>query len=164
MKNKNQTLDPEILAREGNGAVQVDESPDICPPVVTIVGPIKIWWTEWDSERHKAYTEWRDAVRVALVKAGCAVYSPHRAIQGSWNEKLQLINDAAIKASDLIVVLTPPGVPADGTEGEMMVAKDNGVLMHMCPPAGAEGIERLLEVIEKLKIQWLQNIQTGELN
>ena len=96
------TLDPKLLAQEGNGAVQVDESPDVVPPVITLVGPIKIWWSQWDSPLHKKYTEWRDAVRVALVKAGCAVYSPHRAIQGSWNEKLQAINDTAIRSSAII--------------------------------------------------------------
>jgi hypothetical protein len=143
-------LDPTLLAIEGNGAVQVDESPDVCPPIVTLVGPIKVWWSEWDSPRHKVYTEWRDAVRVALVKAGCAVYSPHRAIQGSWNEKLQHINDIAIKVSDLVVVLTPPGVPADGTADEMRVATEHGVTMYMCPPSGPEGIENLILAIENL--------------
>lgn len=144
-------LDPKLLAREGNGAVQVDESPNVCPPVITLVGPIKIWWSQWGSPGHQIYTEWRDAVRVALVHAGCAVYSPHRAIQGSWNEKLQLINDAAIKASDLVVVLTPPDVEANGTAGEMKVAEENGVAMYHCPPDGPDGIARLLEAVEKIK-------------
>src|SRR5208283_4453338 len=45
----------------GNGAVQVDASPEKVPPIVTLVGPIKIWWSEWDSLRHKEYTHWRDA-------------------------------------------------------------------------------------------------------
>lgn len=142
-------IDPEVLAREGNGAVQVDESPDICPLIITLVGPIKIWWSEWDSDRHKKYTEWRDAVRVALVHAGCAVYSPHRAIQGSWNEKLQLINDAAIKASDLVIVLTPPNIEANGTTGEMQVAIDNNVELYHCPPDGPDGIEKLLSYIQQ---------------
>ena len=87
----------DLLAKEGNGAVQVEASPDKVPPIITLVGPIKVWWSEWDSPRHKQYTLWRDAVRVALVKAGVAVYSPHRAIQGRWNEKLQEINNAELK-------------------------------------------------------------------
>ena len=108
----------EMLAREGHGAVQVDESLDRQPPIVFLAGPIKYWWQpgNWDSLLHQDYVRWRDAVRVALVKAGCAVYSPHRAIQGRWNENLQRINDAAIINANVIVVLTPPGVPAEGTD------------------------------------------------
>lgn len=144
-------LDPALLAIEGHGAVQVDESPDHCPPIVCIIGPIKIWWSEWDSPRHQVYVAWRDAVRVALVKAGCAVYSPHRAIQGSWNEKLQLINDAAIQAADLVVVLTPDGVPAEGTQGEMQVATRYNIPMYMCPPDGPDGLKRLIEAVTQIK-------------
>lgn len=141
-------LDPKMLAQEGNGAVQVDESPDHCPLIVTLVGPIKVWWSEWDSPRHQEYTQWRDAVRVALVHAGCAVYSPHRAIQGSWNEKLQYINDRAIEVSDIVIVLTPPGVPADGTAGEIEVARKNKVYIIECPPDGPDTIEKLLGTIK----------------
>lgn len=144
------TLDPKLLAQEGNGAVQVDESPDVVPPVITLVGPIKIWWSQWDSPLHKKYTEWRDAVRVALVKAGCAVYSPHRAIQGSWNEKLQAINDTAIRSSDMIVVLTPDGVEANGTLGEIKVADEAGVKIYYCPPGGEAEIAALVEMAMQL--------------
>lgn len=144
MKSK---YDPELLAREGNGAVQVDESPDHVPPIITLCGPIKAWWSEWDSPRHQVYTAWRDAVRVALVHAGCAVYSPHRAIQGSWNEKLQEINDAAIKVSNMIVVLTPPDIPADGTLNEIKVAQDANVPVYYCPPGEAEDLEKLVKHI-----------------
>lgn len=141
-------MNVEMLAKEGNGAVQVDESPDKMPLVVTLIGPIKVWWTEWDSPRHKIYTQWRDAVRVALVKAGCAVYSPHRAIQGAWNEKLQAINDAAIRASDFVVDLTPPGVPADGTaEERKLVAKCGGHLLPS-PPGDDAALDKLLEGIK----------------
>ncbi len=139
-----------LLAREGNGAVQVDESPDECPPIVVLVGPIKIWWSEWDSPRHKEYTVWRDAVRVALVKAGYAVYSPHRAIQGRWNEKLQAINDVAIMQADVVVVLTPPGVEASGTEGEVNVANRYIIPTYDCPPASCEELEELLEYLKKV--------------
>ena len=68
----------ERLAIEGHGAIQVDESPDREPPIIVLAGPIKFWWQEgqWDSLRHQEYVQWRDAVRVALVKAGFAVYSP----------------------------------------------------------------------------------------
>jgi hypothetical protein len=143
-------IDPILLAREGNGAIQVDESPNFPPPIITLVGPIKVWWSEWDSPRHKEYTEWRDAVRVALIHLGCAVYSPHRAIQGSWNEQLQQINDSAIRVSNLIVVLTPPDVEANGTLGEIEVAKAHGVKIYNCPPSGENGINELVSFISQL--------------
>ena len=136
-----------LLAKEGNGAVQVSESPDKVPPIVTLVGPIKVWWSEWDSPRHKIYTEWRDAVRVALVKAGVAVYSPHRAIQGRWNERLQEINNAAILASNYVVVLTPPNTPADGTDEEIKFATDHNINLIFAPPGNDEDIAKLLGAV-----------------
>ena len=137
----------ELLATEGNGAVQVDASPDNVPPIVILIGPIKVWWNEWDSPRHQQYTQWRDAVRVALVKAGAAVYSPHRAIQGRWNEKLQAINNAAILASDFAVVLTPRGCLADGTKEEETFAAQNGIRLIYAPPDNDGAIEKLLQII-----------------
>jgi len=137
----------DLLAKEGNGAVQVDASPEKVPPIVTLVGPIKVWWSEWDSPRHQEYTHWRDAVRVALVKAGVAVYSPHRAIQGRWNEKLQEINNAAILASDYIVVLTPPGVMCVGTNEEIAYAQMHGKQLVFAPPGEDTDIGKLISVI-----------------
>ena len=137
----------DLLAQEGNGAVQVEASPEKVPPIITLVGPIKVWWSEWDSPRHQQYTQWRDAVRIALVKAGVAVYSPHRAIQGRWNEKLQAINNAAIAASDYIVVLTPPGVPADGTAEEIEFAQMCGIETINAPPGNDGDIITLIERI-----------------
>jgi len=137
----------DLLAKEGNGAVQVDASPDKVPPIVILAGPIKVWWNEWDSPRHKEYTHWRDAVRVALVKAGVAVYSPHRAIQGRWNERLQEINNAAIRASDFVIVLTPPGIPADGTDEEINYATTHGRPLIFAPPGGDDEIKKLVNSI-----------------
>jgi len=139
----------ELLAHEGNGAVQVDASFDKVPPIVVLAGPIKVWWSEFGSERHQIYAQWRDAVRVALVKAGYAVYSPHRAIQGRWNEDLQKINDAAIKTADFLVVLTPPGVPAEGTEHEIALAKEHKARIINCPPGNDRD---LVDVITAMHI------------
>ena len=137
------------LAREGNGAVQVEASPDSLPPVVTLIGPIKHWWMPgmWDTPAHQVYTQWRDAVRIALVKAGVAVYSPHRAIQGRWNETLQLINDTAIKVSDFIIDLTPPNTPAEGTDAERKLARDNNRIIIAAPPGSDEDIQKLVAFI-----------------
>lgn len=139
----------DMLANEGNGAVQVEESPNKVPPIIMLAGPIKIWWSEWDSPRHQEYTKWRDAVRVAFVKAGFAVYSPHRAIQGRWNEKLQDINNAAILASDFVIVLTPPEIPADGTCFEIEYATKHGINVLYLPPSTIEDIEHIIMTINK---------------
>lgn len=149
------SLDPKLLAQEGNGAVEVDEAVySKPPPIITLVGPIKIWWSEWNSPRHEAYTVWRDAVRVALVKAGCLVYSPHRAIQGSWHPRIQLVNNSAIAISDAIVVLTPPAVEAEGTDEEIQFATDAGVRRIYAPPGGEKQIEDLLMMIAALPTKW----------
>ena len=163
------SYDPRILLIESHGAVQVDESPVIAPTIVTIIGPLKCWWKEWDSPRHKIYVEWRDVVRVVLVKAGCAVYSPHKAIQGSWNDKLQRINDAAILTSDFVVDLTPhdrwdvrhacipcpnsglwQGIEANGTLAERKLAEANQVKVIAAPPGGETEVLALLKAIGKL--------------
>ena len=141
----------EMLAREGHGAVQVDESLDRQPPIVFLAGPIKYWWQpgNWDSLLHQDYVRWRDAVRVSLVKAGCAVYSPHRAIQGRWNEKLQAINDAAIRNANFVVVLTPVGVPAEGTNHEVALAHRCCITVIHLPPGDDEELDLLIDTIRR---------------
>jgi hypothetical protein len=138
-------LDPELLAREGHGAVQVD-LPATEPLVVMLAGPIKIWWTDgmWDSPAHRAYTQWRDAVRVACVKAGFLVYSPHRAWQGAWSEHAQRVNDAAIEAADILVDLTPAGTVADGTVAEIAHAQRVGTVVVAAPPGGRDALTALI--------------------
>lgn len=137
----------DMLALEGNGAVQVDESPDTVPPIVMLAGPIKVWWNEWGSTRHNEYTKWRDAVRVALVKAGCAVYCPHRAIQGRWNERLQEINNAAIKCANCVVILTPLDCPAEGTEAEYHYATEHGIRLVFAPPGDDNDLRQVVDAV-----------------
>jgi hypothetical protein len=135
---------------EDNGAVQVEEATEV-PLKVFLAGPIKHWWgTEpdgtrtWDTPERKIYMEWRDQVRLAIVATGfCAVYSPHRAIQGSWHPDLQLINNVAIRTSDVMVILTPPGVPADGTDEEMALALQHNVNIWRCPPGTEDSLLNL---------------------
>lgn len=139
-------LDPAQLAVEGHGAVEVDAATDL-PVRVMLAGPIKHWWVEWDSDRHVAFTTWRDAVRVALVKAGCLVYSPHRAWQGAWHEAAQSVNDAAIAMADVMLDLTPPGVPADGTAAECAEAHRVGTPVLAAPPGDAADLARVVAAV-----------------
>jgi hypothetical protein len=145
-------LDPELLAREGHGAIQVD-LPRVQPLVVMLAGPIKVWWQDgmWGTELHDTYTQWRDAVRVACVKAGFLVYSPHRAWQGAWNENAQRINDMAIEASDVVLNLTPAGVPADGTDAEIAYADKVGTPVLAAPPGSATALGDLLRSLHAIR-------------
>jgi len=135
-----------LLAEEGNGAVEA-HLPDQKPLLVVLIGPIKTWWGRIDSEEYKAYAQWRDAVRVAVIHDGHLVYSPHRAWQGAWHEGAQVVNDAAIKEADAVVVLTPPGVEATGTEAEIAVAHEYGKLVVLAPPGGQSEIFDVIESI-----------------
>lgn len=132
-----------LLAEEGNGAVEI-EGQQGQPLMVAVCGPIKVWWGQLDSPEYESYARWRDAVRVALVHAGHLVYSPHRAWQGPWHEKAQVVNDHAIREADAVVVLTPEGVPATGTAAEQRVAEDNGIPVFTAPPGDDEDLALLL--------------------
>ena len=145
-------LDPELLAREGHGAVQVD-LPTREPLVVMLAGPIKVWWNDdmWDTDEHRVYIQWRDAVRVACVKAGHLVYSPHRAWQGAWSEHAQRVNDMAIEAADVLVDLTPSGVAADGTQAEIAHAERVGTPVISGPPGSGHDLGQILATLHSLR-------------
>jgi hypothetical protein len=145
-------LDPELLAREGHGALQVD-LPTSKPLVVMLAGPIKIWWADgmWDTDSHHTYTQWRDAVRVACVKAGFLVYSPHRAWQGAWTESAQRVNDMAIEACDVVVDLTPAGIVADGTIAEIARAQLVATRVVASPPGDGSALAGLIAILRSLR-------------
>ena len=142
----------EQLAIEGHGAIQVDESPDVVPPIVFLGGPIKFWWQEgqWGTPKHNEYITWRTALEAALVKAGFAVYCPYKAIRGRWNEKLQRINDAGISSSDVFINMTPKDIPAAGTDGEVKLADSMLVNVVLAPPAGEKELNDLISQLVAL--------------
>lgn len=146
-----QPLDPTALAREGEGAVEVD-LPSRRPLKVMLAGPIKFWWEpgQWDTALHAEYVRWRDAVRVACVHAGFLVYSPHRAWQGAWHEDAQLVNDEAIRIADVMIDLSPPGVPRVGTDAEADFATQVGTAVVPAPPGDAAAVRHLLEALHRL--------------
>jgi len=107
-------------------------------PIIFLSGPIKHWWTCWGSPEHEAYLRHRGQVRSWLIEAGYLTYAPWDGIKGSWDLRAQAINEAAITIADLILELTPPGIPAEGTAEEARFAEAAGVsLVHVVP-----GIEK----------------------
>lgn len=142
----------EQLAVEGHGAIQVEESLIEVPPIVFLAGPIKIWWQEgmWDSPMHKRFLVWRSALETAFVKAGFAVYMPHKAIRGRWNGALQRINDKGIEICDVMVYTTPHGIIADGTDGEIALGMAHKKHILHAPPGTESDINRLINTINEL--------------
>lgn len=141
-----------MLAKKDNGAIEVD-SPTEEPLRVVLAGPIKVWWEPgmWGSELHNEYMEWRNAVQALMVQEGHLVYSPHQAWRGAWSEVAQEVNDSAIRMSHALVVVTPPGVKAEGTQHEMEYARENDVAVVLSPPGGDDSLKQLSQELAKLK-------------
>jgi len=140
----------ELLAEEGNGAVEA-YLPDGTPLRVVIIGPIKTWWGRIHSDEYLSYAQWRDAVRVAVIREGHLTYSPHRAWQGAWHEVAQKVNNVAIIESDVVIVLTPDKVESVGTLAEIEVAHANGIDVIFAPPGTKADLDNLLAELSELK-------------
>jgi hypothetical protein len=77
----------------------------------------------WDSPEHQAYLEYRRDLQTALIATNrYLTYAPHNAMKGRWVESAQSVNDAAIEASDLMVIMSPENVPTEGTDSEVLTA------------------------------------------
>lgn len=112
---------------------------------VFLAGPIDYWWNEnWETPAHIAYMEWRTYIHKRLVEAGHVVYSPHNAIKGAWDEAMQAINDTAIHVCDVLIYLTPYGIPAHGTDDEVVVARLLGKQVYHAPPTNHWQIDHLI--------------------
>jgi hypothetical protein len=77
---------------------------------------------------------WRNDVRALLIANGFLTYAPHEAFKGTWADRAQAINDAAIAASDVMLVLSPPGVITNGTDDEVDYAIKVGTRVEYAPP------------------------------
>lgn len=131
---------------------------------ITLCGPIEYWWDErWDTVERREYFHWRDLASVTLVAAGHLVYRPHEAFKGMWDDNDgdafgQLVNDAAIVASNLVVVLTPPGIPSEGTDAELGLCNRESIRVVECPQpvpyslaAAAAALEKLVGTLEVVR-------------
>jgi hypothetical protein len=121
--------------------------------IIMLAGPIKAWWDDnWNTPEHWFYALWRERVNTELVKSYYLVYRPHEAFQGSWDERAQSINDFVLRTCDVVLNLTPPGVPSLGTDGEVLYAENFGkTIIDVPPPASVDDFERaLIEMNQKL--------------
>lgn len=137
-------FDPEVLARAGHGAIEVD-LPTRLPLMVMLAGPIKHWWSpgQWGTPEHERYVSWRDAVLALIIREGHLVYCAHTAWRGAWTETAQQVNDAAVMCSHVLVDLTPPGTPAEGTAAEVGLARTSNTQVIGCPPGQSGDLEAL---------------------
>lgn len=124
--------------------------------IIMLAGPIKHWWDEnWDTPQHWQYAEWRDRVSSSLVDDGYLVYRPHEAFKGRWDERAQSVNDLILRTADVILNMTPDGVPSLGTDGEIMYAQNHAnALIVPAPPTEDfdSGITDLLKRLANLDI------------
>lgn len=126
---------------------------DAAPPqdgvkMIILAGAIKHWWDEnWDTSEHWEYAQWRHEVSAALVAAGYLVYRPHEAFKGTWSERAQAVNDAAIAAADLMLILSEKHVPSEGTDVEEQYALRVGTPVLRI--TSKQGINELLDELGK---------------
>lgn len=124
--------------------------------IVMLAGPIKHWWNEnWDTPEHWDYAAWRDALNDGLVDDGYLVYRPHEAFKGSWTERAQSVNDLVLRSADVILDMTPPGVPSLGTDAEKLYAASNGAALILPAPPTADkqtGVQGILSTLNSLNV------------
>lgn len=123
---------------------------------VMLAGPIKAWWDEWDSDRHKVYLEWRELLSTSLVEAGHLVYRPWEAWKGQWDDNdgdrvAQAVNDVAVRTAEVVLNLTPPGVPSHGTDVEVILCESIGKTIIDCPPPGEGELKMLAHILLTLR-------------
>lgn len=102
---------------------------------VFLAGPIDYWWNEnWGTPAHEDYKLWRQTLNNLLVESGHLVYRPHEAMKGAWDEAMQEVNNAALRLCDVVIYMTPLGVPAYGTRDECEYAAIIGKPVLWAPP------------------------------
>jgi hypothetical protein len=124
-------------------------------PVVMIIGPVAYWWDtdeykHWDLPEHCHYVKWRQRVNDALVEAGYLVYRHWEAFKGTWNDRMQFINNAVLEQSDFVINIRPLYAWSDGTDKEVQFAREIGKPVFDYPPPKTEeefswAIKNLLE-------------------
>jgi hypothetical protein len=112
-------------------------------PVVMVIGPVAYWWDtdeykHWDLPEHWHYVKWRQRVNDALVEAGYLVYRHWEAFKGTWNDRMQFINNAVLEQSDFVINIRPLYAWSDGTDKEVQFAREIGKPVFDYPPPKTE--------------------------
>ena len=137
-------------------------------PVVMILGPVAYWWDtddykHWELPEHWHYVEWREAVNNALIQEGYLVYRHWEAFKGTWNNKMQDVNNIVLDRSDFIVNIKPPYAWSEGVDEEMARCEEQGRVVFMAPPPKTKeefnwAIKNLLSAmrIELDHLNWIE--------
>ena len=116
--------------------------------LIFLGGGIAYWWGErFGSPEHQDYVQWRNDVRATLIEHGYLIYAPHEAFKGTWNKKGQIVNDAAISVSNLVLIISPIYAIGEGTEEEIEFAHRAGVPVDYAPPH--VGLNKMLETVRQ---------------
>lgn len=122
-----------------------------------LLGPVAYWWDtddykHWDLPEHWHYVKWRERVNDALIENGYLVYRHWEAFKGTWNNKMQEVNNYVLDRSDFLVDMTPNYAWSEGVTEERQRAAENAQEVISAPPPGTEeefawAIKNLLETL-----------------
>lgn len=128
-------------------------------PVVMPIGPVAYWWDtdtykHWDLPEHWHYVAWREALNDALIEHGCLVYRHWEAFKGTWNNRMQDVNNIILDRADVIIDMTPDDVWSEGVEEEYAHLWDTGrlnlVILAPPPKTKEEFSWRIKEILEEV--------------
>lgn len=127
------------------------------PLLICLVGSIEYWWNtpdepnRFNSPAAVEYRQWRNDLSQLLVDNGYLVYRAHEAFKGGWDERAQIINDVAVVNADVILNMTPIGVPTGkGTRRELDLAQDYQVDIMAAPPG--TDLEWLIKNLQRMAV------------
>jgi len=116
--------------------------------LIFLGGGIAYWWgVRFGSPEHQDYVQWRNDVRATLIEHDYLIYAPHEAFKGTWTKKAQIVNDAAISISNLVLIISPLKAIGEGTEEEIEFANRAGVPVDFAPPH--VGLMKMLDIVRE---------------
>lgn len=124
-----------------------------------IIGPVAYWWDtdeyqHWDLPEHWHYVEWRQRLNDALIESGYLVYRHWEAFKGTWNNKMQDINNVVLSRADFVINICPDYAWSEGTDEEMTFLKESGreqEVIYAPPPETEEEFSwKIKEILEEL--------------
>jgi hypothetical protein len=124
------------------------------PLILVLAGPMADWWRDGrgDDAARRRYREWRDAVRIACVRDGFLVYSPHRAWQGVWSDGAQRINERTVELADVVLDLTPgDSAPLPPRAPEVQWAVRIGTPVLALPPGDALSLAEAIALLRNFR-------------